>query len=69
MTFVLDNHSSHKNKDRILKTLDSLGVKLLFLPPYSSEFNPIEKIWAIIKLEWRKAVMNWDGDAKFDSSK
>ena len=42
---VLDNGAFHKAK--ILKIPDNIG--LIFLPPYSPELNPAEKIWAILK--------------------
>ncbi len=29
------------------------GLKLIDLPPYSPELNPIEKIWANIKQKWK----------------
>jgi transposase len=30
-----------------------LGMELLFLPPYSSYLNPVERIWGWIKTKWR----------------
>ncbi|MFZ2714806.1 MAG: transposase, partial [Streptococcus suis] len=36
------------------------GHKLLPLPPYSPEFNPIEKTWAHIKKHLRKVLPNCD---------
>ncbi|MBF0805700.1 MULTISPECIES: transposase, partial [unclassified Streptococcus] len=36
------------------------GHKLLPLPPYSPEYNPIEKIWAHIKKHLRKVLPNYD---------
>ena len=42
---VLDNGAFHKAKK--LKIPDN--IKLFFLPPYSPELNPAEKIWARIK--------------------
>ena len=45
---VMDNYSIHKSsKTRDL--IESAGCKLLFLPPYSPDLNPIENYWAIIK--------------------
>jgi transposase len=51
-TVVLDNaafHRSHKTKELI----ESVGCKLIFLPPYSPDLNPIEKFWANMK-RWIK---------------
>lgn len=42
---VLDNGAFHKTKS--LKIPDN--IFLLFLPPYSPELNPAEKIWQHIK--------------------
>lgn len=42
---VLDNAAVHKAKALVIP----LNLKLLFLPPYSPELNPAEKIWATLK--------------------
>ncbi|WP_202149207.1 transposase, partial [Candidatus Sarmatiella mevalonica] len=49
---IMDNaafHRSQKTKDLI----ESVGCKVIFLPPYSPDFNPIEKFWANMK-RWVK---------------
>ena len=45
---VLDNSSVHRAKG-VLDSLIERGVIVLFLPPYSSDFNPIEKLWSKMK--------------------
>jgi len=45
---VLDNLSAHKNK-RVREMIESVGAELWFLPPYSPDLNPIEKMWSKIK--------------------
>jgi transposase len=45
---VLDNLSSHKAAD-IEEMLNAAGASLWFLPPYSPDFNPIEKMWSKVK--------------------
>ena len=45
---VLDNLSSHKNKE-IRELIESVGAQLWFLPAYSPDLNPIEKMWSKIK--------------------
>jgi transposase len=45
---VLDNLSSHK-RPRILRLVRARGARLLFLPPYSPDFNPIEMMWSKVK--------------------
>jgi transposase len=52
---VMDNLSSHKGpKTRAL--IEAAGASLLFLPPYSPEFNPIENAFAKLKALLRKAA-------------
>ena len=43
---VMDNASLHK---RVQRLLNRHGHRLLFLPPYSPDLNPIEKKWAQVK--------------------
>jgi len=50
---VLDNLSAHKVKDA-LKPLYDKGVSVIFLPPYSQDFNPIEQAWSKMKAYLRK---------------
>ncbi|MHC5226527.1 transposase [Ignatzschineria sp. LJL83] len=49
---VLDNETFHKS-DYLKEIAPKYGVELLFLPPYSPELNPIEKLWANLKKFWR----------------
>ena len=50
---MLDNLSVHKVED-VLKPLYEKGVNVVFLPPYSHDFNPIEQAWSKIKAYLRK---------------
>jgi transposase len=45
---IMDNASFHK-KDQLYKIAAKHNVFLLFLPPYSPDYNPIEKSWANLK--------------------
>lgn len=45
---VMDNLSAHKTP-RALAAIRAAGADVLFLPPYSPEFNPIERAWAKLK--------------------
>jgi len=45
---VLDNLSAHKNQETS-DLIESVGAELWFLPPYSPDLNPIEKMWSKIK--------------------
>lgn len=47
-TVIMDNASIHKtNTTRSI--IEQAGCKLLFLPPYSPDLNPIEHLWANTK--------------------
>ncbi len=45
---VMDNAAFHTNR-RIQKLLNRHGHRILWLPPYSPDLNPIEKKWAQVK--------------------
>jgi len=51
---VLDNLSSHKG-DEVRRMIDAAGCELWLLPPYSPDFNPIEKMWSKVKEYLRSA--------------
>jgi transposase len=46
-TVIMDNARFHRKKE--LHKLARGTVRLLFLPPYSPDYNPIEKSWANMK--------------------
>lgn len=47
-TIIMDNAAFHK-KEEIYTMAETAGHTVLFLPPYSPDFNPIEKDFAILK--------------------
>lgn len=51
---IMDNLSSHK-RDSVRALIEAAGARLLFLPPYSPDFNPIEKAFSRLKAMLRKA--------------
>ena len=51
---VMDNLGSHKNR-AIRKAIRAAGARLVFLPPYSPDLNPIEQVFAKLKTLLRKA--------------
>jgi transposase len=51
---VMDNLTAHKG-DRVKELIEERGCKLIYLPPYSPDFNPIEEAFAKIKALVRKA--------------
>ena len=52
---VMDNLSSHKGA-RPREMIEAAGASLLYLPPYSPDFNPIENAFAKQKAHLRKAA-------------
>jgi transposase len=52
---IMDNLGSHKG-NAVREAIRSAGAKLLFLPPYSPDLNPIEQVFAKLKLLLRKAA-------------
>ncbi len=51
---VMDNLGSHKG-GAIRRLIRAAGARLLFLPPYSPDLNPIEQVFAKLKTLLRKA--------------
>jgi len=45
---IMDNLSPHKSEP-LLQWLEQAGVQVLFLPAYSPDLNPIEKMWSKVK--------------------
>lgn len=50
---VMDNLRVHKAPE-VLDELAKQGIRVLFLPPYSPEFNPIEMYWSAFKNRLRR---------------
>ena len=51
---VVDNLGAHKGQ-KVRELIEGRGCQLLFLPPYSPDFNPIEEAFSKIKGALRKA--------------
>jgi transposase len=65
---VMDNCSAHK----VAKVLDPIykkGAKVLFLPPYSPDLNPIELMWSKMKSSLRKLEPRTSEELRAASSK
>lgn len=45
---VMDNAAFHKS-EKTKSLIESVGCRVIFLPPYSPDLNPIEKFWANMK--------------------
>jgi transposase len=52
---IMDNLSSHKGA-KVRERIEAAGARLLYLPPYSPDFNPIEKMFSKLKALLRKAA-------------
>ena len=52
---IMDNLGSHKGP-AVRAAIEAAGARLLFLPPYSPDFNPIEMAFSKLKALLRKAA-------------
>lgn len=52
---VMDNLGSHKGAG-VRASIEAVGASLLYLPPYSPDFNPIENAFSKLKALLRKAA-------------
>ena len=58
---VLDNLGAHRG-ERVRELVEARGCSLVFLPPYSPDFSPIEEAFSKIKALLRKAKARTRGD-------
>jgi transposase len=58
---IMDNLSAHKSPETIT-LIEEAGAQVMFLPAYSPDLNPIEKMWSKIKESLRSS------DADFGES-
>ena len=54
-TVILDNLQAHKVAG-VREAIEAVGARVLYLPPYSPDFNPIEQIFAKLKHLLRTAA-------------
>lgn len=45
---LMDNYSIHKGEE-VEKAIQEAGARLIYLPPYSPDFSPIENFWSKVK--------------------
>lgn len=64
---IMDNAAFHKS-EKIRQLIESVGCKLLYLPPCSPDLNPIEKFWANMKRWIRSNILSFPNllDALFN---
>ena len=58
---VMDNLASHKVAG-VRELIEAAGARLLYLPPYSADFNPIEMAFSKLKAAPRKAAARTKAD-------
>jgi transposase len=56
---IIDNASFHKSA-KTRELIEKAQCRLVFLPPYSPDLNPIENCWAIIKARLKKIGKQFD---------
>jgi len=56
---ILDNATFHR-KTRLRQLAQMTGCDVLFLPPYSPDFNPIEMFWAWLKQKLRNSLPSYE---------
>ena len=52
---IMDNLGSHK-VDGVRRAIEAVGAKLIYLPPYSPDLNPIEQFFSKLKAYLRKVA-------------
>lgn len=62
---VMDNLSSHKDA-QVRRLIENAGADLWYLPAYSPDLNPIEKLWSKVKA-WLRRVMAGTFDSLMDA--
>jgi transposase len=58
-TVIMDNAKIHKS-EKTKKLIENAGCKLIFLPPYSPDLNPIENFWGTLKKNIKSSIHNFD---------
>ena len=56
---VMDNASFHR-KAVLIALAAEVGCRVIFLPPYSPDLNPIEKYWACLKKKIKTIISDSD---------
>ncbi|MBL1244369.1 MAG: IS630 family transposase [Sulfurimonas sp.] len=61
LAYLIDNAPWHKTK-LVKEFCEANNITLLFLPPYSPEFNPIERVWSFLKSKVRQKFFKTAGE-------
>lgn len=60
-TVIVDNLNAHKVAG-VREAIEAVGARVLYLPPYSPDFNPIEQVFAKVKALLRTAAARTAAD-------
>ncbi len=55
----MDNTTIHKSP-KVKEAIEKAGCKLVYLPPYSPDLNPIEHFWRHLKLKIASSKQKFD---------
>lgn len=55
MVVVIDNAQFHKSK-KVIQLIEDMQCRIIFLPPYSPDLNPIEHLWSATKTKIRRTA-------------
>ena len=58
---IVDNLATHKVVG-VREAIEAVGAQLLYLPPYSPDFTPIENLWSKVKQILRRLAPRTAGD-------
>ena len=64
---VMDNHSSHKSAE-VQEALEMVDLERHNLLVATSELNPVEQVWALLKRRWRSFTCQAKGKLKQDEA-
>ena len=56
VTIVLDNARAHCTSDA-KQLAEKLNLELMFMPPYTPEFNCIKALWSVIKRDFKQRIL------------
>ena len=58
---VTDNHAAHHSR-LVRSYVEENDINLVYMPPYSCAFSPIERVWALFKRAWATQLSKIRGD-------
>jgi hypothetical protein len=61
---IMDNASFH-HTDEVQELCDAAGIRVIFLPPYSPDLNPIEEFFSQLKARVRRKMRTMNPEEDF----